>query len=540
MAGSALAVLLVLSAAAATTPPQPATPADLFASSTSCVACHTGLTTPSGEAVPIASGWRASMMANAARDPYWQAAVRRETMDHPEAAADIQHECSACHMPMVRFAEHHAGKKTSVFAHTAANPAAAPTAALAMDGVSCTVCHQITDTNLAERSSFNANFGIDRTRRLIGGPFQVDQGRTRVMSSATGFTPAEQNHLQSSAVCATCHTLYTHALSRDGKPAGELPEQVPFLEWRHSAWRGERSCQSCHMPVRTEETAISSVLPQPRPAVSEHDFRGGNAFMMRILRTNAVALGVTAPPETLVESETRAIEHLKSHTARLTLSEASIVDGVLQVDAAITNLAGHKLPTAYPSRRVWLHLAVRDGAGALIFESGAVRQDGSIEGNDNDLDGSRFEPHYRTIDRADQVQIYEAILADSEGDVTTGLIRAVSYVKDNRILPRGFDKRSAHRDIAVYGDAVDDPAFRDAGHRTRYAVALGEHTGPFTVQAALLYQPIGFRWADNLAAVDSMETKRFASMYATAAPQSSTQLAFASLIVEPERTTSGE
>ncbi|HEX7706461.1 MAG TPA: hypothetical protein VF701_08395 [Thermoanaerobaculia bacterium] len=533
MAGSALAVMLVLSAAAASTPPQPATPADLFASSTSCVACHTGLTSPSGEEVPIASGWRASMMANAARDPYWQAAVRRETLDHPAAAADIEHECSACHMPMVRFADHHAGRKTSVFAQTTATPAVVPVAALAMDGVSCTVCHQITDANLAERSSFNANFEIDTTRRVIGGPFEIDPGRTRVMSSATGFSPARQDHLQSSAVCATCHTLYTHALSRDGKPAGELPEQVPFLEWRHSAWRGERSCQSCHMPVRTEETAISSVLPQPRPAVSEHDFRGGNAFMMGILRTNAVALGVTAPPEALLESETRAIEHLKSHTARLTLGEASIVDGVLQVDVSITNLAGHKLPTAYPSRRVWLHLAVRDSAGAVVFESGAVRPDGSIEGNDNDLDGARFEPHYRTIERTDQVQIYEAILADAEGDITTGLIRAVRYVKDNRILPRGFDKRSAHRDIAVYGDALDDPAFRDAGHRTRYAIALGEHAGPFTVHAALLYQSIGFRWADNLAAVDSMETKRFASMYAAAAAQSSTLLATASATIEP-------
>ena len=33
----------------------------------------------------------------------------------------------------------------------------------------------------------------------------------------------------------------------------------------------------------------------------------------------------------------------------------------------IENLGGHNLPTAYPSRRVWLHLTVRDRGGKAIF-----------------------------------------------------------------------------------------------------------------------------------------------------------------------------
>jgi len=49
------------------------------------------------------SGWRSSMMANAARDPYWQAAIRREALVHPMVADAIQNECGACHMPMHRF-----------------------------------------------------------------------------------------------------------------------------------------------------------------------------------------------------------------------------------------------------------------------------------------------------------------------------------------------------------------------------------------------------------------------------------------------------
>ena len=63
-------------------------------------------------------------------------------------------------------------------------------------------------------------------------------------------------------------------------------------------------------------------------------------------------------------------------------------------DVLVENLGGHKLPTAYPSRRSWLHLIVRDSDGRVMFESGALPPDGSIEGNDNDADPARFESHY--------------------------------------------------------------------------------------------------------------------------------------------------
>ena len=66
-------------------------PGTLFETSDRCVACHNGLSTPTGEDVSIGVNWRASMMANSSRDPYWQAAVRRETMDHPKAAAAIEY-----------------------------------------------------------------------------------------------------------------------------------------------------------------------------------------------------------------------------------------------------------------------------------------------------------------------------------------------------------------------------------------------------------------------------------------------------------------
>src|SRR5215510_9400345 len=73
---------------------------DLFQTSDRCFACHNGLSTAGGEDISIGFAWRPTMMANSARDPYWQAGVRRETIDHVVAKPEIENECSKCHMPM--------------------------------------------------------------------------------------------------------------------------------------------------------------------------------------------------------------------------------------------------------------------------------------------------------------------------------------------------------------------------------------------------------------------------------------------------------
>jgi hypothetical protein len=160
-----------------------------------------------------------------------------------------------------------------------------------------------------------------------------------------------------------------------------------------------------------------------------------------------------------------------------------------------------------------------------VFESGAVNQDGSIKGNVNDQDPLRFEPHFREITRSDQVQIYEPILKDSEGRVTTGLTAAIGYLKDNRLLPAGFDKKTAHPDVAVVGDAAEDPNFTDTGDLVHYSVPLGDASGPFQIEVELWYQPIGFRWAHNLASYDAFEPQRIVRYYDSMPSASATVLA---------------
>src|SRR5262245_32442366 len=96
---------------------------EMFQTSDQCMACHNSLTASSGEDVSIGVGWRASMMANSSRDPYWQAGVRRETIDHPKAAEAIEDECASCHMPMARTEAAAEGKRGGVFKHLPPHPA---------------------------------------------------------------------------------------------------------------------------------------------------------------------------------------------------------------------------------------------------------------------------------------------------------------------------------------------------------------------------------------------------------------------------------
>jgi cytochrome c551/c552 len=510
----------------------------LFSHSENCVACHNNLSSASGEDVSIGSMWRATMMANSARDPYWQASVRRETIDHQTRAADIQDECASCHMPMTQRISRASGGKGEVFAHLPIDARSdSDWERLAADSVSCTVCHQIAAETLGTRESFNANFVMKPTppdgARPIYGPYQIDAGRRTIMHSVSGFAQEEAPHMKQSELCASCHTLITDALGPNGEVIGSLPEQMNYLEWKHSEFsQSGKSCQSCHMPSAPGPIRIASVLGDQRDSLARHVFVGGNVHMLGILNRYRAALGVTALSSELERTAQATIRQLQQDTATLTVTAPRREGGTVAFEVTVDNLSGHKFPTGYPSRRAWLHVTIRDERDSIVFESGAVDDAGRIRGNASDSDSgssassveTQFEPHYAVVTAADQVQIYEAILGDRNGGPTTGLLSAVRYLKDNRLLPRGFDKETADAEIGVYGEARQDGSFMGGRDTTSYRVPV-TGAGPFAVDVELRYQPIAYRWAHNLDRYDAPEPKRFVSYYDATSSASSVVVA---------------
>ncbi len=104
---------------------------------------------------------------------------------------------------------------------------------------------------------------------------------------------------------------------------------------------------------------------------ARHGFYGGNTLMLDILGSNRAELDVGDGDFAAAIEATRAT--LQS-AAEIRIEEATLNGDELLVRVRVTNNTGHKLPTSYPSRRVYVHLTVADPAGATLFESGRLNK----------------------------------------------------------------------------------------------------------------------------------------------------------------------
>ncbi len=476
-----------------------------FATAGTCLACHQNIEDAQGKDVSPAEGWRATMMANSARDPYFLASVNYEIENSPPYEAAIQAKCATCHTPMARFSAEARSQTVFLSGDQSVLAPQHPDHSLAMDGVSCTVCHQIpaAPQNLSPQ---NGELDIDLAtpfgQRKLYGPFPMSRQSISMMAGASGFEPVESEHIRHSALCATCHELYLNYLQADGSLSPDndtFAEQTPFSEWLASDYGGQKSCQDCHLARAEGEIPISNLTLQNRySGVSLHNFVGGNAYMLSLFNNFGNDLGVEANTAHFRNAIDDTLGFLQSQTATLEIRNASLENGVLTFALSITVQSGHKFPTSFPSRRAWLHLVITDAQGERIFESGGYDEQGQILENENDRDPTAFEPHYDRITSPQQVQIYEAILHDIFGRVTTTQLHAAGYLKDNRLLPRGFDKDKVPDHIAVYGDALIDSDFTAGGDTLSFEVEVGQAKTPLRIEAELLYQTIGYRWAKNV------------------------------------------
>lgn len=511
-----------------------------FIGSGRCALCHGNLADRENRDMSITNHWRSTMMGNAAKDPFWQAKVESETSRNPAIKQVIEEKCVSCHMPMA-WRQFNIDKQAyeSGSGDTPYDAFINPSNQLnipAMDGVSCSLCHQIADQGLGTKDNFSGKFSIDAAipapHRPQFGPYKDTVPEP--MQTSIGFTPQYSAHTNDSALCATCHTLYTPYLDSAGNIAGEFPEQTAYLEWLHSEY-GEplgvrhdisdqvgtvRLCQECHMP-HSPSGGVLIAMPAPKESTekdhfSQHHFVGGNILLLNMMQDNIDLLGITASTEKIEDTKKRAADLLQRQSADLSLYGGGISNGNLTVAVAVESRVGHKLPTGFPSRRAWLHLMVQDGAGAVLFESGKPQADGIIAGDDGD-EKNLFEPHYDVITRPDQVQIYESVMQNTDGEVTFTLLRGAGYIKDNRLLPNGFDKNTAAADIAVKGAAATDENFTGGADLVTYRIPVGDQRGPFTITAELLYTSVSHAFAQDLTQDASLpKVGRFIKLYSEA------------------------
>ena len=103
-------------------------------------------------------------------------------------------------------------------------------------------------------------------------------------------------------------------------------------------------------------------------------------------------------------------------------------------------------------------------------------------------------------------------MADKNGAETFTLLRVRTYLKDNRLLPRGWV--AEHSDAAATAPVgvVDADDFQGGQDVVVYEVQV-DGDGPFTVKASLHYQSIGARHVSEVFTSDTPQVRSFKLMY---------------------------
>src|SRR5258708_37190251 len=122
-------------------------------------------------------------------------------------------------------------------------------------------------------------------------------------------------------------------------------------------------------------------------------------------------------------------------------------DSGVAAEGTVETLTGHRLPSGVGFRRAFLEVnAVQtvNGRERVVWSSGHTNEVGVIVDADGTplptefFAGGKFEEHHETIDSQNQVQIYQELTTDADGQFTTSFIRRDHGVKDNRLMPHGY------------------------------------------------------------------------------------------------------
>jgi hypothetical protein len=419
-----------------------------------CLSCHGNYNI---EIEPFFN-WSGSMMAQAARDPLYEACLAITNQDVP-SGGDL---CIRCHAPEGWLG----GRSIPTDGSALINSD--------MEGIHCDFCHRMIkptepginpyplDQIYTENTwpADNSYLGtLDSLPPMSGnGMYIVDPDDTK----RGPFVEAGAKHAyhyspfhSESEICGTCHDVSNPVFDRQANDSYTpnafgfsapsyntydlFPVERTYSEWLVSAYNtpagvyapqfgGNKNhvstCQDCHMKD------ISGVAANKNSAVyrndlSHHDMTGGNTFIPAVIAA-LYPSDVNAAALDSAEARARTMLQLAA-TMDLTLTE---MEDQFIATVRITNETGHKLPSGYPEgRRMWINIVAMDAMGTVIYESG------------------HYEKSTATLVQDDDIKIYE-IKPGIDGLMAgiTGLPEGPSFhfvlnnkiFFDNRIPPRGF------------------------------------------------------------------------------------------------------
>ncbi len=471
-----------------------------------CAGCHGNYdATHNIEPFPT---WSGSMMANAARDPIFWAALDVANNDAP----GIGDFCLRCHMPTGWLAGRSEPPTGSTDGCAMLGSLDEPDSDF--EGISCHFCHRMMENDnppAGEDSLYfeNGQYWIDDTDCTTAGSGPCRRGP---YDYAGGGTPPPHEwafsgyHLDS-GFCGNCHNVTNPTqtlIDETGADTGiPYPVERTYKEWQQSDYStpgaGQQTCQSCHMP----QTSVSPVFACAFESndrtgdLAVHRFVGGNTWIPALLRDEYPNLTRTDSYNATVAWAEDLLAN-QTATVQLTSPPTAPIGGTLELSVRVTNLGGHKLPSGYTEgRRMWLNLQVRDATDALIFESAAY----DTATGDLSLD-AQAKVYERKSGVWNANGTNECDVVDGGGAHVFHSVLDNCIRKDNRIPPRGFSGGSDPETQPVaytYPETTPGSGILVNFDDTSYSVPIpGGAVSPLSVEARLYFQTTSREYVDFL------------------------------------------
>ncbi len=425
-----------------------------FESPDRCLSCHGNYNI---EIEPYFN-WSGSMMAQAARDPLYEACLAITNQNVPDGG-DL---CIRCHSPEGWLE----GRSIPTDGSALTNAD--------KEGIHCDFCHRMikptspgtnpfpldqiyTDNTWPSDRSYLES--IDSLPPMSGNGMYIVDSDNAKRGPLKYIKTKHHDHYSpfhsESAICGTCHdvsnplydrqtddsyTLNAFGISAPSYSTYDLfPLERTYSEWLMSEYNtpagvyapqfgGNKShistCQDCHMKDLSG-VAANKKEARYRDDLPHHDMTGGNTFIPGMIAelypsdVNAVAL----------DSGVARARTMLQLAASMDLTITEMGDH-FSATVRVTNETGHKLPSGYPEgRRIWINIVAKDAAGSVIYASGQYDYSTGTLTHDADAKIYEIKPGLDNL--------MAGITELPEGPSFHFVLNNKIF-SDNRIPPRGF------------------------------------------------------------------------------------------------------
>lgn len=346
-------------------------PVAQFIAAARCATCHRD----------THAGWSESLHRNAAREPFY-----RESADILLRTRGIEftRHCESCHTPVALF--------SGALDNTAAKQTA-PFTPLDDEGVTCSVCHSITEA----RPDGTGSFTLRRPALLAkedGSPIYGEFTDEQILADIPAHKRAVMRPLlKSPEFCSVCHKV-------DAPPSLNKYKHIrgfsAYDEWQQSGashesvlpfYRREQrtDCRACHMPKI--ESANDRAAKQGK--IASHRWLGANTAAPlfygqtaqarqteSFLRADVLSLDIFALRR---EASDELIAPLSSDAVAARFPFQPGEEVTAEVVVSNRNAAHSFPPEVRDLYEAWVEFEVIDAAGKPLFHSGFVKPDGLLD-----------------------------------------------------------------------------------------------------------------------------------------------------------------